>query len=66
MHPESLSPILSTYSVDSDRLLSLLQQGIEIEKLRLEMQHVTNAESIESRLNIIHGERFVSLLLVLG
>lgn len=66
MHPETLSPILSRYNLDAERLLSLIEQGIEIEKLRLEMQHATTSESIESRLNIIHGERFISLLLVLG
>lgn len=42
----------------------LIEQGIELEKLRLEVRHVLDAESIESRLRILHGENVVAQLTV--
>lgn len=47
----------------ADAIIHLLIQGIEIELLRLEIQHCTNSDSIESRIKIIQGKQFVSLLI---
>lgn len=42
----------------------LLAQGIELEKIKLETQHVLDAESIESRLRILHGENALTQLII--
>lgn len=47
----------------AEAIIDLLIQGIEIELLRLEIQHCTNSDSIESRIKIIQGKQFVSLLI---
>lgn len=60
---DTLQTFLRENELQADVILHLLNQGIEVERLKLEIHRCTNAESIESHIKIIHGERFSSLLI---
>lgn len=47
-------------------LAMIFEQGIEMERLKLQVQQSTKSESIESHVRIFHGERFLSVLTVVG
>lgn len=59
----TLQACLLKYDIQPETILFLINQGIEIEKLKLELQRFTNSESIESHIKILQGERFTSLLI---
>lgn len=48
--------------IQPEYICQLLNQGIEVERLRLQIHQVTETESIESHVRILQGERFMSLL----
>lgn len=50
----------------ADAIIYLLEQGIEMERLKHEIEQATNSESIESHLKIIQGEMFMSSLIASG
>lgn len=63
MYYSNLHDYLTTHRLEAEKLGFLLQQGIEVERLRLQIEHCTESESIESHIKIIQGERFLSLLI---
>jgi len=58
----TLQAFLHEHELQVETIIYLLNQGIEIERLKLEIQHCTDSDSIESHLKIINGERFAFLL----
>lgn len=66
MYYSNLHDYLTAHRLEAEKLGFLLQQGIEVERLRLQVEHCTNSESIESHVKIMHGERFLSLLIAAG
>jgi hypothetical protein len=64
MPHHKLQSIISELQLSPNAILYLLQQGIEVEKLRLEFLQSANAESIESHCRILQGEQFASILTV--
>lgn len=60
---DNLQTFLRENELKADAILHLLHQGIELERLKLEIHRCTNADSIESHIKIIHGEKFSSLLI---
>lgn len=50
----------------AEAILHLLQQGIEVERLRLQVQQLTKSHTMESYLMILHGEKVTSLLIASG
>lgn len=58
-----LQAFLHDHEIEAETIIYLLNQGIEIERLKLEIEHCTDSDGIESHIKIIHGERFTSLLI---
>lgn len=50
----------------ADAILYLLEQGIEVEKLKLQVQQLTKSYTMDSYLKILHGEKVTSLLIASG
>lgn len=50
----------------ADAILYLLEQGIEVERLKLQVQQLTKSYTMDSYLKILHGEKVASLLIVCG
>lgn len=53
---------LTTHQITPERISYLIREGIELERLKLEIQRATKSESVESHITILEGERLVSLL----
>lgn len=66
MDTDSLRFFLIKHNLDAATLYYLLEQGIEVERIRLQMLQCTKAPSIESHVKIIQGERILSLLTAIG
>lgn len=64
INPGTIIPLMEEHHIYPENIIHLLNEGIEIERLRLQVQKATNAESIESHIKIMEGERFISLLTV--
>ena len=58
-----LHAALNETGLDSRRLRSILQQGIEIERLKLEVEDITSKNTLDSYISIMQCERFLHLLL---
>lgn len=48
----------------AESIIHLIEQGIELEKVKLDTQHVLDVESIDSRLKILHGENAIAQLTI--
>ena len=66
MDLHNLQTLLNHYDLEPSALFYLLEEGIEIERLKLEVQRCSSGDSIESHIRIIHGERFLMLLTAAG
>ena len=64
MNYQSLQSLLS--NVDPHALYYLVDQGIQVEKLRLEFLEASKSDTLKSYINIQHGERFLTLLITSG
>lgn len=50
----------------ADAILYLLEQGIEVERLKLQVQQLTKSYTMDSYIKILHGEKVTSLLIASG
>lgn len=50
----------------ADAIIYLLNQGIEIERLRLEFLELTKSNTLDSYIQIMEGERFLTSLIAAG
>lgn len=58
-----LNKFLETYEIDRDDLSKVVEAGISVEKLKLDIQkHECDPARIETKLRISVGERFLALL----
>lgn len=53
---------MSTYQIAPQRIAYLIRQGIEVEKIKLEVYRSTKGDSIESHITILEGGRFLALI----
>lgn len=60
---QQLQSILSECHLEPETLVYLLQQGIDVEHLRLGFQEPINGEDLDSFIKIMQGERFLALLI---
>lgn len=58
----TLQQLMSTHQITPHRITYLIQEGIELERLKLEIHRAAKSESVESHITILEGERLVSLL----
>lgn len=58
----ALHHLISTHQITPERITYLLNEAIELERLKLEIYRITKSESIEAHITILEGERLVSLL----
>lgn len=58
----NLQSLLHEHQIKPTTILYLIEQGIELEKLKLEVNYQLKAKSIDSFTAIMQGERFISLL----
>ena len=63
-NPTFITPLLQEHHICPQSIIHLLREGIQIERLALQIQKSTNSESVESRIKILEGERFITLLTV--
>ena len=61
MH-QPVQDLMSLHQIEPSRIAYLLQQGIELERLRLQMYRVIEANSVESHITILEGDRFLALI----
>lgn len=54
--------LISTHQITPERITYLLNEAIQLERLKLEICRATKSECIESHITILEGERLVSLL----
>ncbi len=57
-----LQVFLQENELPADTIIHLIQQGVEIERLKLEIMRCTESESISTHIKILQGERFAFLL----
>lgn len=62
MYQDRLNPILDLYAIDATIIIHLVEQGVELERLKLEVNRCTHSDSVETRINVLQGERFIHLL----
>lgn len=55
----NIHTFLAEQGIQPEAILHLLTQGIEIEKLRLEVCRCVDAECIDSRVIVMQGERLI-------
>lgn len=65
MESSTLVRFLKEHNIDADDICHLVDQGIEMERIKLEIMRSTNGDSIGCYVRIMEGERLVSLLSVL-
>lgn len=53
---------MSLYQITPQRIAYLIQEALELEKLKLEFYRTANGNSIESHITILEGNRFLTLL----
>ncbi len=62
----NINEFLIEQGIQPEIIRRLLIQGIEIEKLRLEVSRCTDSDSLSIRINILEGERLSTLFLFSG
>lgn len=63
MDTDSLRSFLIQHNLDAATLYYLLDQGIEVEELRLQLMESIGGESLDSYVKIMQGARFLDLLI---
>lgn len=58
----SIKSTMSIYQITPQRIAYLINEGLELEKLKLEIHRVSNGDSIESHITILEGNRFLALI----
>lgn len=66
MDTDSLRSFLIQHNLDAATLYYLLEQGIELEELRLQLLESLGGESLDSYVKIMQGARFLNLLVASG
>lgn len=59
----TLQSFLLEHQLDADDIFYLVEQGIEMERLKLEIARSANADSVSCYTRIMEGERLLCLLL---
>lgn len=58
-----LISLLSEHNVNAETLYQLLEQGLEMERMNLQLsESIPNSNSVESFVKLMEGERLLSLL----
>lgn len=60
--PQRLQDLMLLYQIHPARIAYLLKQGIELERLKLQMYRVIEADCIDSHITILEGDRFRALI----
>lgn len=59
-----LHKFMSDNKFRADYIAALLEQGIELERLKSEVEEATKSEKYETTVRILQGERFLSAVSV--
>lgn len=54
--------LMSTYQINPSRITYLLQQAIELERLKLQVYRETENNAVESHITILEGDRLLTLI----
>lgn len=62
MNVAEFQSLIAKHNISTESVTYLMQQGIELERLKLEVHRETKCDSVQSHIIILEGERLVSLL----
>jgi hypothetical protein len=59
---KTIEELMYVHQITPSRISYLLQEGIELERLKLELLRITKENSVDSHLTILEGGRFRALI----
>lgn len=66
INPTSITPLMEEHHICRQAIIHLLNEGVALERLRLEVQELTKSDTLDSYVKIMQGERFLTLLITSG
>jgi hypothetical protein len=62
MYTHSIQSLMRTYHIKPECITYLLQQGIEIERIKCQTAEVLDKSNHEEMIRLLQGERFLCIL----
>lgn len=62
LHCNSFQSFMEINNIPPETISYLLEQGIECERIRLQVQEATESDTLNSHIKLLQGERFLALL----
>jgi hypothetical protein len=59
----ALNPLFEENNIDPQTIIYLLKEGIQLERLKLEVKENTESETLQTFNKIMEGERFLTILI---